>query len=249
MASYYLAPSLAILRDEINARWPGRDHTSDGWIGDAAHQASKSDHNPNSRGSVNAIDVDEDGPDFPTVFAAIKRHPSARYVIYERKLYHRDRGWKAEDYDGVNPHDKHFHLSIDQTREAEQDRRSWGLRATNGGIMLPNFGDAGADVRYWQRMLLAAGEKLPQYGRDGKYGKEMQAAVLSWYKKHGGDPAKFDGKSITDWTAVSLQEAVFGGPALSDTDLAAAVAQYLQEHGLPGSLTFTGGKLTGVKAA
>ncbi|RKN38443.1 hypothetical protein [Micromonospora endolithica] len=125
--SYYLAPSLATLRAEINARWPGRDHTSDGWIGDAAHQATASDHNPNGRGSVNAIDVDEDGPDFPTVFAAIRRHPSARYVIYERRLYHRLRGWVSEPYSGDNPHDKHFHLSIDQTREAEQTTRPWGL--------------------------------------------------------------------------------------------------------------------------
>lgn len=127
MADYYLAPSLAVLRTEINTRWPRRDKASDGWIGDPAHQATKSDHNPNERGSVNALDVDEDGIDVWAVFAAIKRHPSARYFIYERKLYHRLRGWRAESYSGVNPHDKHFHLSIDQTRTAEQDRRPWGL--------------------------------------------------------------------------------------------------------------------------
>lgn len=243
----YLAPSLAIFRDEINSRWPGRDRTSDGWIGDAKHQASKSDHNPNARGSVDALDIDEDGVDMDAIFAAFKRHPSARYWIYEGVLYHRDRGWKPEEYHGDNPHDKHAHGSIDQTSEAEQDRRSWGLRTMTAGIMLPNFGDAGADVRYWQRMLLAAGEKLPEYGRDGKYGKEMQAAVLSWYKKHGGDPAKFDGKSITDWTAVSLQEAVFG----SGGDIAAAVAAYLKANPVkvPDSVTFTGGTLKGVKAA
>lgn len=123
----YLAPCLAVLRAEINQRWPQRDHTSDGWIGDTAHQARPSDHNPNARGSVDAIDVDEDGIDFGVVFAAIKRHPSARYVIYERKLYHRLRGWKPETYTGTNPHDKHFHLSIDQTREAEQNKQPWGL--------------------------------------------------------------------------------------------------------------------------
>ncbi|MEU5721567.1 hypothetical protein ABZ783_07070 [Micromonospora sp. NPDC047738] len=130
MTAPYLAPSLAVLRAEINQRWPNRDRTSDGWIGDTAHQAqgSRSDHNPNARGSVDAIDVDEDGLDFAVVFAAIKRHPSARYVIYERKLYHRLRGWKPEPYTGPNPHDKHFHLSIDQTREAEQNTRPWGVK-------------------------------------------------------------------------------------------------------------------------
>jgi len=135
MAGYELAPALAVLRAEINTRWPRRDKTSDGWIGDAAHQASKSDHNPNERGSVDALDVDEDGIDVAAVLAAIKRHPSARYVIYERRLYHRLRGWKSEPYTGVNPHDKHFHLSIDQTRAAEQDRRPWGLLEEDMGTL------------------------------------------------------------------------------------------------------------------
>ncbi len=127
MTAPYLAPSLAVLRAELNARWPHRDRASDGWIGDDRHQATKSDHNPNSRGSVNALDVDEDGVSFAVVFAAIKRHPSARYVIYERRLYHRLRDWRPEPYSGPNPHDHHFHLSIDQTARAEQDRRPWGL--------------------------------------------------------------------------------------------------------------------------
>lgn len=123
----YLAPSLDTLQTEINQRWPRRDKASDGWIGDKAHQATRSDHNPNVRGSVNAIDVDEDGISFAEVFAAIRRHPAARYVIYENRLYHRLRGWTSEPYSGDNPHDKHFHLSIDQTRQAEQDTRPWGL--------------------------------------------------------------------------------------------------------------------------
>ena len=135
MAGYELAPSLAVLRAEINTRWPRRDKASDGWIGDPRHQASKSDHNPNERGSVDALDVDEDGIDVAAVLAAIKRHPSARYVIYERRLYHRLRGWKSEPYTGVNPHDRHLHVSIDQTRAAEQDRRPWGLLEDDMGTL------------------------------------------------------------------------------------------------------------------
>ena len=48
------------LRDQIDRRWPKRDRRSDGWIGDRAHQARKSDHNPDSRGWVHAIDIDAD---------------------------------------------------------------------------------------------------------------------------------------------------------------------------------------------
>lgn len=127
MVAWYLAPSLAILRNEINIRWPRRDRTSDGTIGDLAHQGTASDHNPNTRGSVNAFDIDEDGIDIAVVLAAVKRHPSARYIIYERRLYHRLRGWQPEPYNGINPHDKHAHVSIDQTVAAEQDSRTWGL--------------------------------------------------------------------------------------------------------------------------
>lgn len=56
------------LRDQINKRWPKRDKASDGWIGDARHQARDgwgingkgSYHNPDPNGIVHAIDVDED---------------------------------------------------------------------------------------------------------------------------------------------------------------------------------------------
>jgi hypothetical protein len=48
------------LRAQINRRWPDRDKRSDGWIGDRAHQARKSDHNPDARGWVHAIDIDAD---------------------------------------------------------------------------------------------------------------------------------------------------------------------------------------------
>jgi hypothetical protein len=47
------------LRDQIDRRWPKRSKTSDGWIGDSAHAARASDHNPNKAGIVHAIDVDE----------------------------------------------------------------------------------------------------------------------------------------------------------------------------------------------
>jgi hypothetical protein len=47
------------LRDQIDRRWPKRDKRSDGWIGDKAHAARASDHNPNKAGIVHAIDIDE----------------------------------------------------------------------------------------------------------------------------------------------------------------------------------------------
>jgi hypothetical protein len=48
------------LRAQVNKRWPTRDKTSDGWIGDRAHAARKSDHNADAHGWVHALDIDAD---------------------------------------------------------------------------------------------------------------------------------------------------------------------------------------------
>jgi len=48
------------LRKQTDRRWPRRDRRSDGWIGNAEHAARTSDHNPDRRGWVHALDIDAD---------------------------------------------------------------------------------------------------------------------------------------------------------------------------------------------
>lgn len=125
--SWYLAPSLDQLRGEVNARWPKRSKRSDGTIGDEAHSARKSDHNPNRRGSVNAIDITAKGISTGALIAAAKKHPSVRYIIFNRRIMNRDIGnFSPRPYRG-NPHTAHVHISIYQHASAETDRRSWGV--------------------------------------------------------------------------------------------------------------------------
>lgn len=225
--SYYLAPCLVQLRDEINARWPNRDKASDGWIGDARHQASKSDHNPNSRGSVDAIDIDEDGIDIWAVFAAVKKHPSARYWIYERKLYHRLRGWKPEDYDGVNPHDKHAHLSIEQDRDAEQDRRSWGIASAKPSAPKPSTPSTPKPSTDWTQELIMSLPTIKDNSAPTAAKKLAQASLAA----RGFPPANtFDSKGRPDghW-----------GPGSVAATKNFQRAKGLTADGIPGPKTWT----------
>jgi hypothetical protein len=54
-----LSKSAIQLREQIDDAFPGRDRTSDGWIGDTRHAARKSDHNPDAHLSF-TIKGDED---------------------------------------------------------------------------------------------------------------------------------------------------------------------------------------------
>lgn len=122
--SYFLAPALVTLRDEVNARYPDRDKTTDGWIGDPDHAARVSDHNPcwtctgRSQGIVRALDLDI-GPDGdPTrdlradVLNAAIGDPRVWYVIHDRVIYSRTFGFAPRAYTGKSPHDEHIHVSL-----------------------------------------------------------------------------------------------------------------------------------------
>ena len=125
---WYTAPSLNVLRDEIDDAYPHRQKKLDGTIGDAAHAARDSDHNPNARGSVNARDVDEIGIDAWALVTCAILDDRTNYVIYEERIWQRKHGFKPRPYTGPNAHKQHVHISILQTRQAEQDVRPWGYR-------------------------------------------------------------------------------------------------------------------------
>lgn len=146
MADWRLAPTLVTLRSEVNRRWPLRDKTSDGTIGNTSHAAGTSDHNPDSRGVVCAIDLDEDvdrstGP-YPSFYpgqplnqllaellASAKdgKLPQLYYLIYEGYIYSRTYGFAKRRYEGSNPHDHHMHISVYHTARLADSTEPWGI--------------------------------------------------------------------------------------------------------------------------
>jgi len=125
--TYYLAPSLVKLRAQIDARWPGRDKSSDGWIGDTSHQARPSDHNPDysDGGVVRAIDIDVTDIDVNEVLKAILVDSRVSYVIYNSRIWG---GSYWRPYTGINAHKKHIHVSLEHTDAAEKNT-AWALAA------------------------------------------------------------------------------------------------------------------------
>ncbi len=113
-----LAPCLVTLRSQINKAWPNRDKTSDGWIGDEAHQQRASDHNPGGDGVVEAIDIDHDpanGCDCHKLTETIRlaRDPRLEYMIWNHQILYSggNRPWQWQSYGGTNPHTEHAHFS------------------------------------------------------------------------------------------------------------------------------------------
>lgn len=120
----------------INAKYPKRDKTSDGTIGDAAHASRESDHNPwvivAGIGVVRARDVDKDGVDAPWIVEELRklgqtgdrRLRNGGYVIFNRRITKPDfSGWSV--YTGTNPHDHHFHVSFALDQEGFDSTAAW----------------------------------------------------------------------------------------------------------------------------
>lgn len=155
-APWYVAPALDELRDEVNAAHPGRDRSSDGAIGDAAHAARKSDHNPapDGRGGliVRARDFDVDGIPVRPILDVLERDPRTGLLIYDRRYWTRGHGWRP--YTGINPHTGHFHISVRVGAEYELDTRPWGLAGPADPLeeIMSYYRDR-ADFEAWQRRI------------------------------------------------------------------------------------------------
>lgn len=164
------------LRNQLNDAYSNRDKRSDGWIGDSAHQARKSDHNPDKDGWVHAIDIDENfGPgwkkgttakEFADQLIQLAREGKdggrLKYVVYENAIAsgtYKNKFWVWRK--GNWGHTQHIHVSF--TDKAERDGSKFDL---------PIFEEAKKPEPKPEPAKPAKEPKTPRYPTTLEYGRK-----------------------------------------------------------------------------
>lgn len=203
------AGSIATLFDQFNARYPRRSRSSDGWIGDAAHQSRASDHNAwCGPGTVTAGDYTHDpanGMDIRRLTNEIVaiRDRRVKYLIANGLIVSGNGGpspWTWRMYGGPNKHTKHFHLSV-FCGSVGDESSPWRLPSLAGGAVPPGspppgaigvltIGSKGAKVTALQTVLNKWYRNMTPLKTDGDYGPATAARVKFFQGKAG---LKMDG--------------------------------------------------------
>lgn len=123
--SYTIAPACKALLTQSTVRYPNRDRSYDGIIGDQAHAARRSWHNPsnedgtpNPDGWVTAVDLTHDPEHGCDAHSLVRRlvanaDPRIREAISNGRIWtaaRADEGWRY--YGGSNPHQHHCHITV-----------------------------------------------------------------------------------------------------------------------------------------
>jgi peptidoglycan hydrolase-like protein with peptidoglycan-binding domain len=200
MPGWYLNEFLTSWRNAVSKRYPLRTKASDGSIGNLAHQATVSEHNPDPDGSVDAWDCDLNllGSKTATgsaaevramkeLIAEFQKQPQAQLWIFQRHIANRDIGnWKVRAYNGRSPHDEHCHFQSRPTQErkpyaGDLDKVVPAINqkpsAAKLGSRVLKKGMTGADVAYIQRWL--------GLDDDGDFGDKTEAKVKAYQRMRG----------------------------------------------------------------
>lgn len=184
------AKAIDKLREQINAAAPGRNRASDGTIGDAAHAAVQSEHNPDHNGVVRAVDITHDphaGVDGNVITEAIKasKDPRVLYIIWNHKIWGPGVSPDWRPYRGANPHDHHFHISMVAAPALYDSMTDWAIGPMKPSAAAPKIetkpllrrGMVNDSVRELQRRLNIL--------VDGQFGPQTEAAVRAFQTSRG----------------------------------------------------------------
>lgn len=209
MATWKVAESLDRLLAQLNAIAPNRSKVSDGSIGDAAHAARTSDHDPwlvlSGQPLVSARDFTNDpagGLNCAKLRDALVRARDSRvkYLIFNDQIISGSAGpapWTARSYayagPGRNRHEHHLHLSV-VADERCRDASPWMLPGLAGGAATPaptsgavlRKGDSGPEVLRLQTILTT---RYPAYAHWSPltdfFGDQTDAAVREFQRRSG----------------------------------------------------------------
>ena len=150
--AWRVASSEQQLLKEINARAPRRSKRSDGSIGDAAHSARTSDHNPCAcHRTVCARDFTHDpGGGFDAhAFADWLRsrcrngqEKRVKYIISNGRIASTTNNFSWRNYTGSNPHRAHVHVSVAHPQGLFDNAAPWGWGAAAPKPQPPSGGDS-----------------------------------------------------------------------------------------------------------
>jgi hypothetical protein len=119
--------AVAVLR-QATALAPKRMKASDGLLPSAAHlkASPNSDHNTGL-----AVDLTHDpkkGIDCADIFEKLKEDERVEYLIFQGKIWSRQRRKEGNrKYSGSNPHNKHLHISINDSHANDTSPWFWWL--------------------------------------------------------------------------------------------------------------------------
>jgi GH24 family phage-related lysozyme (muramidase) len=203
-----VAKSLDVLLSQVDRIAPERSKAADGSIGDAAHAARNSDHNPwvkdGAVGVVTARDFTHDpagGFDAYAFAEALRagRDDRIKYVISNRRIFSgagQDHpAWQWRLYSGKNPHNHHTHVSVKPVKALYDSEAPWAIAlpaAPEAAIIAtpaplqarPTLkkGARGETVRELQTLLNNQGASL---ALDGVFGQATLNAVLRFQRAKG----------------------------------------------------------------
>lgn len=239
---------------------PGRDHATDGTIGDLTHATGVSGHNPDdtpgvraerqdadTKPEVRALDADADlrqpGLSMQAVVDAILRTPRDRdrliYLIYNRRIWRASNGWREEVYTGSDPHTTHLHASGHPN--ADDDGAPWqsilNLGQENGGTAVASREEANSD-QYWYEY--ARGQD-PIKGIIGGNGQEIVPGVPNvpvqlLRQLVDGQAALGAGLKELATAVAELRELIAAGPVAPTPDEEVELAALLRRVRVTGSL-------------
>ncbi len=203
------AKALSTLLKQVNDLSPNRSKASDGTIGNAAHAARNSDHNPwiviteNGKkiGIVTGEDITNDsahGMDSDKLAQALidSKDNRIKYVISQGTITSGLPGpkpWVRRPYKGVNPHNHHVHISVRQEQTFFDSNRAWdlsGLKVTPTQAGKPtkdpirptlSLNATGPSVELLQKLLIDHRFKV---SADSTFGPKTEEAVKAFQKSN-----------------------------------------------------------------